>query len=252
MEFNFRSWIAQILEWETVLEAIAPGMVKGPPVKLHFPKGEYYPPVDLNSGKQYSGPGLICFDFDQTTTCAFWAEPKIPGQPSSSRSCNKEPNPEIKRIWERHEQVGNVVHLLTARGVEEDKLRKTKRHIQGLQPIIGTGWDSHGRPTAFDRDIQGDERWSHLTRLHPAKDVSFMGGVKQARTDKKGPKIAHLMLHKKLEWAILYDDGPPNIESCEEMQQKGWAIHGILVKPNFSNPEIGPADFSAGMSHSGM
>ncbi len=252
LSFNFREWMSQIPDWLMMLEAVAPGMVIGPPVALEFPNGEFSPPVDRNSGKQYQGPGLICFDFDQTITNSFWAEPKVPGQKSSSRSSDSEPNPEIAEKLRKHKSMGNAIHVLTARGVEEDKTRADKRHVFGVQPVIGTGWDKEGRATALDKDISGQDKWSHLHGLDPQKDFSFMGGVKNATTDPKGPRIAHLMLQRKHQWAILYDDGPSNIKSCQKMQSKGWAIHGILVKPNARNPEIGPEDFSAGMSHSGM
>ena len=220
-------------------------------VKLEFPNGELYAPVDVNSGRQYEGKGLVCFDFDQTITGAHARDKNDPPK-TNARGSTPEVNQEINKKMIQHNEVGNIIHILTARGTEEDKLRTDDRHPKGLQPLIGTGWDKEGRVQGFDTKIVNDPKWRQVAQLSPQNDVSFQGGVRHAHTDPKGPKIARLMKAKRCTWAILYDDGPANIKSCEEFQQLGWAIAGILVEPKYDDPWAVPKGGAIPMSASGQ
>jgi len=248
MWMHFREWV---LLREVNTKPWPQGYQIGPPVQLEFPNGEFSPPVDTVSGRQYEGKGLICFDFDQTITGAHAKDVNDPPT-TQARGSTPEINPEIMAKLQQHKKAGNIVHILTARGVEEDKLRSDNKHPKGMQPLIGTGWDDQGRASGFDSKIAGDPKWGPVSQLHPQKDVSFMGGVKFAHTDPKGPKIARLMKQNKVTWAVLYDDGPSNIKSCQEFQQLGWAIAGIPVEPNYDNPWAVPKGGAIPMSASGQ
>jgi hypothetical protein len=210
-------------EWLLISE-----MVRRPnPVKLHFPNGEFLPPVDLNSGYEYKGPGLICFDFDQTLTKAVWYK-------GGSHSTAVQ-NPAMLVKMEQHKDAGNQVQIVTARGTKENSLRKDAGHPLGLQPTVQ--YDPEGRLQGWDYKIAKDPAWGAIPRTMKPTDVSLTGGVMQAGSTPKGPHIASLMAKHGHEWAILYDDNPGNVKSADKMQDIGIAVKGMLVDQIF---EPGP------------
>lgn len=265
--FNFAEWLhnVEIVElWEGVIQRDEQG--KPLPLDLHFPNGEFNPPVCRNTGIQFDGKGLICFDFDQTLTTAWYGHPNIPSDKGSHSTSN--PNSAMLAKMEQHKRAGNKVIIVTARGEREGQLTGDTHHYAGLQPII-TPDKTLADPTASrDRDfhpaIKNDPRWGAIPRaLGSAKNAFHLGAVSLGTGgEAKGPFIATrmAMLHSESKrqggndftWGILYDDHGGNVANANAQQKRGIALAGIKVEQVYDKGGEKPAGAAAVVGASGM
>lgn len=267
LTFNFAEWLQQveIIElWEGVIQKDEQG--KPLQLDLYFPNGEFAPPVCRKTGIQFQGKGLICFDFDQTLTTAYFGHPHNPADRASHSTAN--PNPAVLSIMEKHKQAGNKVIIVTARGEKEGQLTGDKAHYAGLQPII-TPDQTLNDPTAsrqrdFHANIKNDPRWGAIPRSMDGAHHAFHLGAVSLNTkgESKGPFIATrmAMFHSESKrqggndytWGILYDDHGDNIKSANAQQARGIALAGIKVAQVYDKGGEKPAGVQAMVGASGM
>lgn len=178
LQFNFAEWLE-------IQEAVIQKDGEGKPFKLdlYFPNGELNPPVCRRTGIHFQGRGLICFDFDQTLTTAYFGHPKNPADKASHSTAN--PNPVMLKKMEQHKHAGNKVVIVTARGEKEGQLTGSPVHYAGLQPII-TNDKTIGNPYGqrrrdFDPTIKNDPRWGAITRsLDGPQHAYHLGAVRDS------------------------------------------------------------------------
>jgi hypothetical protein len=261
LQFNFAEWLE-------IQEAVIQKDGEGKPFKLdlYFPNGELNPPVCRHTGIHFQGRGLICFDFDQTLTTAYFGHPKNPADKASHSTAN--PNPVMLRKMEQHKHAGNKVVIVTARGEKEGQLTGSPVHYAGLQPIITndkTISNPYGqRRRDFDPTIKNDPRWGAITRsLDGPQHAYHLGAVSlSTKGESKGPFIATKMalFHSESRrnggddytWGILYDDHHDNIANANAQQKRGIALVGIQVSQTYEKGGERPAGVAAMVGASGM
>lgn len=280
--FNFKYWYSRMQALESILEGIIHRDENGrpTPVKLAFPNGETNPPVCLLTGKQFTGKGLICFDFDQTLTTAWFGHPKNPNDRGSHST--KNPNAKMLNKMKEHKTAGNKVVIVTARGEKEGQLTGDAGHYAGLQPVLTADKTlGHsglkGQPDR-SRDwhpaIKNDPMWSAIPQSVESPAHAFHLGAVSLSTmgEEKGPfiatKMANFNMHSRKAgenphpetgepqgnylWAILYDDGPNNVKSVNAQQLRGIPMVGIPVDQVYDRGGEKPAGVVATRSASGM
>ncbi len=267
--FNFKEWIGPVLEWEALLEAVVQRDETGRPLQLdlHFPNGETNPPVCKRTGIEFSGKGLICFDFDQTLTTAIYGHPQNPAD-HGTHSTNK-PNPKMMMKVEQHRNAGNLITIVTARGEKEGQLLGDKGHYMGLQPVLTAdktiGYSGvQGPPPERTRDwhpnIKNHAGWGAIVKAIRPDKVFHLGAVSiGSGHEEKGPFIAAQMAREHqasggqdFMWGILYDDGAKNVMSANAQQKRGIALAGLPVQQNYEPGFEPPAGATITRSASGM
>lgn len=270
---EFKHWLEEL-----IIEGVLHRDNEGNPVvfDLHFPDGEKNPPVCRRTGHVFTGKGLICFDFDQTLTTAWFGNPKNPHDQSSHSTAN--PNTEMLKKMRDHKNAGNKVIIVTARGEKEGQLTGDKSHYAGLQPIVTADKTLHSPLADRKRDwhaqIKNNRTWSAITKTVESPAHAFHLGAVSLNTqgESKGPFIASKMALFNLQsrkngenphpetgepqgnylWAILYDDGPMNIKSANAQQKKGVALAGIPVAQKYDRGGERPVGVAANVGASGM
>lgn len=247
LNFRFAEW----LERQEVLlfEAIIQKNESGRPVQLDlvFPNGETNPPVCRNTGIQFDGRGLICFDFDQTLTTAWFGHPNLPDDQASHST--PKPNKKMLKIMEQHKAAGNKVIVVTARGEKEGQMTGSAKHAIGLQPIVTPDQTLQNHAASKIRDfhpaIKNDPRWSPLVNsLEGPHHAYHLGAVSlNTQGEEKGPFIAAKMavFHSESKkqggndytWGILYDDHPHNVANANAQQKRGIALAGVKVEQTY-------------------
>ena len=204
MASNFADWLLYVEFWDEPVKR-TPG-----PIELEWPLGEFKPPRVIHADgrlEQLKGPGLICWDFDQTLTTAVHFK-------GSSRSTSK---PNWRIIDKVHAATvgGNKNVVVTARGEQENQLTGDEKHPLGLIPAQKAITD-----------------WG-LSHYIDSKDVHLLGGAA------KGPMVARFAKQYGMKWGVLYDDHPGNVASVNSMQKQGIPVEGRQI-------QLSPRDFEPG------
>lgn len=283
LAFSFKEWIKDSDIKDGLLEAILHKDESGRPMQLdlYFPNGETNPPVCRQSGKSFSGKGLICFDFDQTLTTAWFGHPNNPKDMGSHSTAN--PNEKMLAKMKEHKSAGNKTIIVTARGEKEGQLTGDDSHYAGLQPVLTpdktldhSGMSGNKPDTGRDWHpaIKNHPAWSAIPQsVESPKHAYHLGAVSlHTMGEEKGPFIAAKMAlfnsqsrksgenpHPETQepqghyqWGILYDDGPSNVKSANNQQKKGIALVGIPVEQVYDKGGEKPVGVVAQRSLSGM
>lgn len=155
------------------------------------------------SNNDFTGSGLVCFDFDKTLT--------LGKRYGSWVSSTPDPNVEMLNLARKYKQEGNKVIIVTSRSVNNDKY---------------TGLEQYPSISAVD----AIKKWGMEDVFD---DIIFTGAVSQNadRAESKSPKILFLMKKYKLNWAVLYDDTKKNVDELNKLGSQGFPVKGILVNP---------------------